>query len=94
MEIESAMVRIPPAMLAQLDVLQAEVQADPELYALIADRTGKVTRSGLVRLCLSRGMASVRGALRARGTEESKPTPKPTPKPARKPAKKTGRRRK
>jgi hypothetical protein len=88
-EAKSTMWRLTPAMVDAVDALLAEVQADPEMVTQIGDSTGHVPRAALVRLCLSRGMASVRGALRARGTEESKPTPKP----ARKPAKKAAKRR-
>ena len=81
-------VRLPPSMGVALDALILEAQEDPELVAKL-ERGGIITRSAMLRECLSRGMASVRGALRARGTEESKPTPKP----ARKPAKKAAKRR-
>ena len=79
-------VRLPPAMGAALDALIEEANEDPELRAKL-ERGGAITRSAMLRECLSRGMASVRGALRARPEPAPKPTPTKAAPKARKPAK-------
>jgi len=85
-------VRLPPSMGEALHALILEAEGDPEMLAKL-ERGGRITRSAMLRECLSRGMASVRGALRARTPEPKPPTeppaqPKPTAKPKKKPAKK------
>lgn len=74
-------VRLPPSMGAALDALILEAQEDPDLVSKL-ERGGVITRSAMLRECLSRGMASVRGALRAKAPtveQPPKPTKKPTP---------------
>lgn len=83
-------VRLPPSMGAALDALILEAQEDPDLVSKL-ERGGVITRSAMLRECLSRGMASVRGALRAKTPaveQVVKPSPKPTKKPATKAKKK------
>lgn len=78
-------IRIDGPALDALDALAAEAQGDPDIVVKLGDSSGKISRSVMARECLSRGMASVRGALRARPEPAPKPT-KPAPK-ARKPVK-------
>lgn len=86
-ENKSAMWRVKPSTVAAVDALRAEAQEDPVMAHDIGDSNGHISRAAMLDLCLSRGMASVRGALRARPEPAPKPTPtKPAPK-ARKPAK-------
>ena len=85
-------VRLPPSMGVALDALILEAQEDPDLVAKL-ERGGIITRSAMLRECLSRGMASVRGALRAKPAAD-KPAPQPAPKkPTPKAKKKPGRRK-
>ena len=80
-------IRIDGPALDALDALATEAEGDPDIVVKLGDSSGKISRSAMARECLSRGMASVRGALRARPEPAPKPTPtKPAPK-ARKPAK-------
>jgi len=79
-------VRLPPSMGEALDALILEAEDDPELFAKL-ERGGRITRSAMLRECVFRGAASVRGALRARAPEP-KPTTEPTAKSKKKPAKK------
>lgn len=81
-ENKSAMWRVKPSTVAAVDALRAEAQEDPVMAHDIGDSNGHISRAAMLDLCLSRGMASVRGALRARPEPVAKPAPK-----ARKPAK-------
>ena len=81
-------VRLPPSMGAALDALILEAMEDPDFVTKL-ERGGVITRSAMLRECLSRGMASVRGALRFKTPVVEAPK-QPTPKPK----KKTGRGRK
>jgi hypothetical protein len=56
--------RIPAALAAAVDLVAAEIEADPMLRAEVGTKAGKVTRAGVLRLLVSRGVQSVRGTLR------------------------------
>ena len=84
-------VRLPASTGAALDALILEAMADPELVAKL-EWGGVITRSSMLRECLSRGMASVRGALRFKAPAPVDPPP--PKKPTTKAKKKTGKGRK
>ena len=49
--------RLPRALVARLDALAARMAADPTLGALASDLGGRVSRSAVLRLALTRGIA-------------------------------------
>ena len=87
MEESATMWRVTPALKKMVDDLLKEVQEDPILSAQIGDSNGHISRAALIRVCLSRGAASVRGEIRNRAPAVEQPA-KPTPKPTKKPKKK------
>ena len=80
-ENKSAMWRVKPSTVAMIDALIEEAQADPVLSNDIGDSNGHISRAAMLDVCLSRGMASVRGVLRAKPPANVEPTtPKKPPK--------------
>ena len=83
-------IRVDGHTLEALDALALELQDDPDMVTKLADSNGHISRSALMRECLSRGMASARNTNRARVAalpvveQPVKPTPKPTKKPKKK----------
>jgi hypothetical protein len=90
MEEGATMWRVTPALKKMVDDLLEEVQKDPILSAQVGDSNGHVSRASLIRVCISRGAASVRGEIRNRT-----PVVEQVVKPAtKKPASKSKKRRK
>lgn len=61
---KSAMWRVPASLVRLVDAVAVEIDADPTLRAEAGTKAGKVTRAGVLRLLVSRGVQSVRGTLR------------------------------
>lgn len=60
----SAMWRVPASLVRLVDAVTAEIEADSGLRAEAGTRSGKVTRSGVLRLLVARGATSVQGTIR------------------------------
>ena len=91
-EEKSAMWRVPTSLVRLVDLVAAEIEADPTLRAEAGTRSGKVTRAGVLRLLVSRGATSVQGTIRERKKLEAAILAATAPPPE--PPKKTGRGRK
>ena len=90
-EEKSTMWRIPPSIKSSMVALLAEAQADPILCGQIGNSKGHISMAALLRLCWSKGSASVKTEIRNRTPvveQVVKPSPKPTKKPATKAKKK------
>ena len=86
-------IRVEGHTLEALDVLALELEDDPDMVAKLGDYNGHISRSALMRECLSRGMASARNSHRSRATTATPSVPAPKP-AAKKPATKAKKGRK